>query len=293
MEEQEQFAESADKNQEPPQERGSNGQEQQLTKKQRKALKKQKQQEERAKVARARKAKKWLAWLIVIVIIILGIWWLGSRSGSSGSVASVPETEITNQDWTKGSSNPSVEIIEYSDFQCPACASFFPIVKQLTEEFGDSVQFAYRHYPLRTIHANAEKGARAAEAAGVQGNFWGMHDTLFQRQNEWSNVRNPFDLFSNYAQQLGLDTAQFETDYNSREAKDKVRAHEAAGRRLGVNGTPTFLLNGERIPNPNGVHEFRSILVGLVGEPNTQDEEQTATTTQDSLEQEEGAEITE
>ncbi|MDP6571541.1 MAG: thioredoxin domain-containing protein [Patescibacteria group bacterium] len=270
-----------------------NAEPQQMTKKQRRRLKKQQQQEERIKAARSKKAKTWFTWLIVIIVIILGLWWLVARSNAPGSAIVPPSSEIADTDWTKGRTNTKAAIIEYSDFQCPACSAYFPIVNQLIEEFGDSIQFAYRHYPLRTIHPNAEEGALAAEAAGAQGKFWEMHDMLFERQNDWSGQRNPFDLFSTYAQNMDLDLAQFEADYNSDKAKDTIRAHETAGRRIGISGTPAFIVNGERITNPQGHQEFRALIVDLVGELVTEEDEQVATTTQESLEQKEGTEITE
>jgi protein-disulfide isomerase len=250
----------------------------QMTKKQRRRLKKQKQQEERVAIARSKKAKTWFMWLIVIVVIVLGIWWLVASSNSSGSVDVPPSTEVTQADWTKGGTNTNAAIIEYSDFQCSACEAYFPIIKQLTEEFGDLIQFAYRHYPLRSIHPNADEAAHAAEAAGAQGKFWEMHDMLFERQHDWSNARNPFDFFSDYAEQISLDAEQFKTDYDSDKSKNTVRAHETAGRRIGINGTPTFILNGERITSPQGYEEFRNLIVEQVGEP-VQESEQTAATT--------------
>lgn len=256
---------------------------QQLTKKQRRALAKQQKRDERVQAERGRKAKSWLAWFAVVAVIALLIGWLMARSNSSGSATVPPSSEIIAGDWTKGGADAEVKIIEYSDFQCPACGAYYPIIKQLTEEFGDSVQFAYRHFPLASIHQNAEPAARAAEAAGVQNAFWDMHDMLFERQNEWSNSRDAGDLFAGYAEALGLDTTQFEADYNSDSAKNTVKAHEQAGRRIGVAGTPTFVLNGEKITNPTSYEAFRSLVVSIAGEPEARtnpDEDEAATTTQ-------------
>lgn len=261
---------------------------QELTKKQRRALKKQQQHEERQQTRRSQSAKTWLAWTAVIAIIGLGLWWLVASSQTSGLVAIPPQTEITETDHTKGGDgNAVVRIIEYSDFQCPACAAYYPIISQLVDEFGDAIQFAYRHFPLTAIHPNAEEAGRASEAAAMQGNFWGMHDMLFERQSEWSPARNPFDLFAGYAEAIGLDAAQFEADYNSDAAKDTVAAHETAGRRLGVGGTPTFVVNGEQITNPAGYEAFRSLVISLGAAPQAAQEQtdatDTATTTEENL----------
>jgi len=258
----------------------------QLTKKQRRALKKQEKREQRQQAERGKKTKAWAAWVLVVVVIVLGLWWLVARSNSSPDAPIPPSADITAQDHTKGPEGAEVNIIEYSDFQCPACGAYFSIVQQLVEEFGNSIQFAYRHFPLRSIHANAEPAARAAEAAGMQGRFWEMHDALFENQNAWSNERNPFDLFAQYANDIGLDAAQFEVDYNSNTAKNTIRAHETAGTRLGVDGTPTFTLNGERIENPQSYDAFRALIAAIAGEPESDtspDDEETTTTTDQSL----------
>lgn len=257
----------------------------QLTKKQRRALKKQEKWEEGQRAVRGKKAKTALAWLAAVAAIALGLWWLVARSNSTGSAHVPPSSGATAEDWSKGGANAAVTVIEYSDFQCPACGTYFPIMKQLTEEFGESVRFAYRHFPLRAIHPNAAKAAQAAEAAGAQNAFWKMHDMLFERQSEWADVRDPFELFSGYAQTIGLDGAQFAADYHSDAFKSKVRAHETAGRRIGINATPTFLVNGEKIDNPRGYEAFRALLVSLVGEPEAQtpNNGDTPTTTQQAL----------
>ena len=268
---------------EQPQPKSENPQTERLTKKQRKVLKKLEKREQVQQVERNRKAKIWAAWIATVVAIVFGLWWLVASSNSQSKAAVPPSSEIVARDWRRGGEQALAQIIEYSDFQCPACGTYFPIIQELTEEFGDSVRFAYRHFPLRAIHPNAEAAARAAEAAGAQGAFWGMHDALFERQSEWSGARNPFDSFAGYAALLGLDAARFEADYNSDAVKDAVRAHETAGRRLGVAGTPTFVVNGERIENPKSPEEFRALLVSIVGEPKAPKDEDTATTTDEGI----------
>lgn len=113
-----------------------------------------------------------------------------SLNGKPVPVASDGETKIPNvispDDWVQGDRNSKVVLIEYSDFQCPACAAYFPIIKQLNEEFDGKIAFVYRHYPLVNIHPYAEPMARAAEAAGKQGKFWEMYDMIFSKQAEWS-----------------------------------------------------------------------------------------------------------
>ena len=204
--------------------------------------------------------KKNLGIIIAVgAVVALGIFLMRApapdESGSTGELAAVNET-----DWIKGATSSAVVLIEYSDFQCPACQAYFPALKQLAEEFGDQITFVYRHFPLRQIHFNAEAAARAAEAAGRQGKFWEMHDKLFENQTAWANDSDAFSLFSAYAESLGLDPAKFEADFNSQEVADKVENDYRSGIQAGVNSTPTFFINGSRISNPRSIDQFRSIL---------------------------------
>ena len=169
-------------------------------------------------------------------------------------------------DNVKGNKEAKVILIEYSDFECPACRSYYPILRQLFTEFGDRATFVYRHFPLSGIHPNAEFAARAAEAAGKQGKFWEMHDLLFQKQAEWSKVADIVPVFKNYTALLGIDTEQFEKDFNSREVKDFVSSQKAHASSLGFPGTPTFVLNGEVIDNPSSIEQFRSIILKKINE---------------------------
>jgi len=171
-----------------------------------------------------------------------------------------PSTEQVNIKHLKGNENSNVKFVEYSDLQCPACGAYYPIVKQIVKEFGDKISFEYRHFPLKSIHANAQAAAIAAEAAGLQGKFWEMHDILFERQKEWSGERGK-NIFSKYAKEIGIDVLKFESDIEFNESiKNKVKDDFQSGINLKVNATPTFFLNGERMQNPRSYEEFRSII---------------------------------
>ena len=167
---------------------------------------------------------------------------------------------VSDSDWTKGKKNVKVSIIEYSDLQCPACLAYFPVIKQLADEFGESVNFVYRHFPLRQIHFNSQISAQAAEAAGLQGKFWEMHDILFENQQNWSEVKDPKSLFEQYAQNLSLDLEQFKKDLESNDVKNEVEKDYQSGLNAGVNATPTFFMNNKKIPNPRSLEEFKSII---------------------------------
>lgn len=197
--------------------------------------------------------------LAILAALFAVSFWFAGGSGSGGTV-SMLSGGLASDDWRRGNENAKVVLIEYSDFQCPACASYYPLVKALHEESGDSLLVVYRHFPLSQIHVNAEPAARAAEAAGRQGKFWEMHDVLFERQKEWLEDRNVIGAFSVYAGALGLDTGRFINDFNSQEVKERVRRDYQSGFRAGVAGTPTFFLNGKKIQNPRSYEEFKKII---------------------------------
>lgn len=182
---------------------------------------------------------------LVVVAIILAIIFSGG-----GSTTNAKPTEHI-----EGSAQSGIKLVEYGDFECPICANYFPVVKQVTEAYGGLIQFQFRNFPLTQIHQNALAGARAAEAAGQQGKYWGMHDLLYEnnhydQQTGWVVSGNPLnDYFLGYAKQLKLDIAKFKADYSSSKINDRIQADKNAGDKLNVQGTPAFFLNGEQIPN--------------------------------------------
>jgi protein-disulfide isomerase len=195
---------------------------------------------------------------ILIPIIIIGIAGLviASRRTSAPQLDQPTQVSIG---WVKGNQNSDIKLVEYSDFQCPACAVYYPVAKQLMQEFGDKIAFEYRHLPLKQ-HRNAEPAALAAEAAGMQGKFWEMHNLLFERQNEWSDQQNAGETFIKYAQAFNLDINKFKSDTDSSELKKKVRDSYENGISAGVNATPTFFLNGKKIATPRSYEEFADII---------------------------------
>ena len=200
-------------------------------------------------------------WLVVILVVGGLTWGLArlSNRSSAGPIA-FSVNVVSASDQIEGNREAETVLVEYSDFQCPACGVYHPIIKQITKEFGGDIAFVYRHFPLRQIHQNAELAARAAEAAGKQGKFWEMHGLIFENQKEWSNQRKAKEFFEQYAESLGLNASQFKADIDLREIKDKVNADYQSGLRFGVDATPTFFLNGERLQNPRSSEEFKSII---------------------------------
>lgn len=159
-----------------------------------------------------------------------------------------------------------VTLIEYGDFECPACGQIFPIIDQLKQEFGSDLLFVFRHFPLTTLHPNATAAHRAAEAAGNQGKFFEMHDLLYERQSQWSsstsglNVAQATNVFEGYAQELELDIETYKSDVQSEEVFKVIDRQSDIGTSQGITGTPTFILNGERIETPRTYDQFRDLI---------------------------------
>jgi protein-disulfide isomerase len=148
---------------------------------------------------------------------------------------------VSSDDYAQGLATASATLVEYGDFECPSCGRAFPIVKTIQRQFGDQLRFVWRNFPLTQIHPHAASAAEAAEAAGAQDAFWGMHDLLFEHQDELGER-----LYLACAQTLGLDVDRFATDLANHVYADKVRQDFLSGVRSGVNGTPTFFINGRR-----------------------------------------------
>jgi cyclophilin family peptidyl-prolyl cis-trans isomerase/protein-disulfide isomerase len=157
---------------------------------------------------------------------------------------------VTEQDWVKGASDAAVTVIEYADFQCPACAGVGPLLDQLLEARQGNVRLVYRHFPLITIHDKAMITAEASEAAGAQGKFWEMHDLLFERQQQWA-AKSPTDMpdvLSGYAGELGLDVTAFKKALTEHTYQAKVKKQYDDSSALGLPGTPSLIFNNIHFP---------------------------------------------
>jgi protein-disulfide isomerase len=203
--------------------------------------------------------KQFIAVVVVVIAALVGVFALtgnkdSANGGSSSSQAQPSEHKV-------GAGNKGVTVIEYADFQCPACKAYLPVVQQIKAEYGDDITFQFRHFPLTQIHPNAFIASRAAEAAGKQNKFFDMHDLLFENQDSWAPSSNPTPIFEGYAQQLGLNIDQFKTDMTSAAVNDTINADVKAGQALGANSTPTFAINGKKIDeNPRSVEDFKKLI---------------------------------
>ena len=166
----------------------------------------------------------------------------------------------SNHIYSTGSSG--VVLMEYGDFQCPGCAAFYPTIKQVKETYKASVTFQFRNLPLESLHKNARAGARAAEAAHIQGKFWEMHDMLFENQNAWKDTNDPLNLFTGYATDLGLNADKFTEDYKSTAVNNIINADIEEFNKTGEEkSTPSFFLDGKHIEEPvNSVEYFTKLL---------------------------------
>jgi protein-disulfide isomerase len=155
---------------------------------------------------------------------------------------------------TKGPEKAPIEMIEFSDFQCPYCETAFPTVNQVLTTYGDRIHFTYRHYPL-AIHPRARPAAEASQCAAEQGKFWPFHDKLFGDQSRLSD-----EDFKRDAAQLGMDTAQFNACVDSRKYKAEIDADIRAGDEAGVSGTPAFYINGRMLSGAQPFEAFKSLI---------------------------------
>jgi protein-disulfide isomerase len=162
---------------------------------------------------------------------------------------------VRADDHILGPENAPVTLIEYGDFECPYCGQAHPVLQDILEDMGAQIRFVFRHFPLIQIHPNAEKAALAAEAAGEQGRFWEMHDVLYENQTALTDE----DLLQ-YAQDVGLDLAAFDEAVGSPRHLTRIRQDFMSGVRSGVNGTPTFFINGKR---HNGSYEYPVLLQAI------------------------------
>lgn len=203
--------------------------------------------------------KRFAIILVILIVAFAGLLIFSKRdSGDSDNNGADETAEPSNH--TIGEGTTGVTLTEYGDFQCPACRQYFPIVQQVKAEYGDKITFQFRHFPLQGIHQNALISARAAEAAGLQGKFFEMHDLLYENQNAWSQDSNPTKIFEDFADQLGLDVDQFRNDMRSDAVNQTVQADLAEANNKGYSSTPTFEINGEKIENPRDFDGFKKLI---------------------------------
>jgi protein-disulfide isomerase len=227
-----------------------------LTKKEKRLLKKEQKNQEEQQQVKMKSVKNIIYWGIGILLVVGVFWWVKGVVNTPTTTAPAPDlTQIAPSDHVQGATQSAKLLIEYSDFQCPACAAYFPLVKKLIEEHGSDLTFVYRHFPLPQ-HMNAKTAAYAAEAAGKQGKFFEMGDLLFTRQETWAADKNAESVFTDYAKELELDVEKFKTDMASDEVKSKVEGDSQSGYVARINQTPTFFFNGSKLDPGKSYEDF-------------------------------------
>lgn len=194
---------------------------------------------------------------VTLMLVIAGVFFLGSQKPKENNPKIDQGSILSEAKHTIGDSGAPVSVVEFGDFQCPACAAAAPIVKTIIEKNRDKVYFVFRHYPLAN-HKNARDAARAAEAAGSQGKFFEMHDMLYERQKEWAESDKPKEIFEKYASDIGLDLDKFKNDFGV--GAENINADFALGNKSGVNSTPTFFINGQKYPGVISQDQFQGII---------------------------------
>jgi protein-disulfide isomerase len=201
---------------------------------------------------------KFITGVIAVVVILFAYYFYAMKTKPTTQEA---EITISDTDHVRGAMDGKVTLVEFGDFQCPACGAYEPLLRKVTEDNAKTLKVVFRHFPLTQIHPNALIAAKASEAAGLQGKFWEMHDILYEKQEEWSTGLTAHDfIFLNYATAIGLNMKKFQVDLNSKEVEDKILTEYKEGVKLGVQGTPTFFLNGKKINNPQSPEEFNKLI---------------------------------
>lgn len=202
---------------------------------------------------------RWIIFTAIIVLLFGGLIAYSRMNSTTTDVSSVDGATIIAANDQNGNiadhvynnAESKVILVEYGDYQCPGCASVAPTIKSLLGDYGDKISFVFRNFPLTSIHPNARAASAAAEAAGLQGKFWEMHDSLYESQTSWQSLAASERLaaFKTYAEALSLDMTKFEADLSSSNITQKISFDQALGTKANVTSTPSFFLNGEKLPD--------------------------------------------
>ncbi len=188
--------------------------------------------------------------VLVATLVLLGIFAFASKPKVDKSIDNKIQSVDTSGAWATGPENAPVTLVEFADFECPACGQAFPVLEQILKDYNGKIRFVHKHFPLYpSPHIHSMIAAEAAEAAGAQGKFWGMHDLLFKNQDQWARPDDskwdPMPFYEQYAQTLGLNVTDFKKFVKDNKGKDAIERDQKEGQKLGVNATPTIYINGK------------------------------------------------
>ena len=196
--------------------------------------------------------KAWIIFAAACIVLLGGLIYVSGKDRID--VSNVNLNTIQNGSAQSGDigdhvtdkKDSKVILLEYGDYQCPGCGAAYPNVKTVTDKYKDQIAVVFRNFPLTSLHPNALAAAAAAEAAGLQGKYWEMHDKLYTNQDEWKDLDSSkrTDFFANYASGLGLNVDKFKTDMASDKVNQKINFDIALGKKAGVDATPSIYLDG-------------------------------------------------
>lgn len=255
-----------------------------LAKKAEKEALKQENTAQRDKIRAQKKSKKGFKLIAILAVVVVVVLFIANKGTDDFSNT----TQAVANDHVLGDENTAkITLLEYSDFQCPACSVFHGIVKETLAEHPNDIAFVYRHFPL-SFHENANLAALASEAASSQGMFWEMYDAIFESQKEWEelNSKDAKLYFEAFATDFELDIEKYRNDIKSPEAQQKIDDDIKSGTLLRVNATPTFFIDGEKITIET-FDQFNQLIKDAIGARTIEDLslETISTTTDETLEE--------
>ncbi len=199
--------------------------------------------------------------VVSVVILLVGAFTVGNRPAKSLDATTLEASQVKmlvrEDSHAIRVPKAKVTVVEFGDFQCPACGVAHGVAKQIKNEYKGKINFVFREYPL-PMHDNAHIAALAAEAAGGQGKFWEMHDELFENQEEWSEKKDPIEIFAGYAKKIGIDVDKFKKDVKDKKYDKNIQADLNDGNQLGISSTPTFFINDKVYPGVLNYDDFKS-----------------------------------
>jgi protein-disulfide isomerase len=212
--------------------------------------------------------KRFLPFAIIVIVLLgaVAAGWAVLRSARDAKTAATPTPDPAGQvkgaepAHMRGNPNAPVTLEEFGDFQCPSCGSYHPELKKIEAEFGDKLKVIFRELPLLPMHEHALMAAQAAEAAGVQGKFWEMHDLLYDNQAKWVDQKDLVPVFVDYAKQIGINPDQFMKDLNGETVAQRIFQDGKRAHSFGLKGTPSFFVNGKEAKDdqwkPEGLRQM-------------------------------------
>lgn len=202
------------------------------------------------------KELKILLGITLITALVIGI---AVMIGGQNTTAKIDTSVLVRSDSHQTNPGAKVTIVEFGDYQCPACSVTHPFIKQALSDYEGKINFVFRNFPL-SQHGNALISAEAAEAAGKQGKYWEMHTILYEKQDEWSGLADPMKTLISYAQSLGLNIDQFKKEVENQTYKDFIQKDTDDGVTVGIDATPTFYINGTKMVGISNYESLKKII---------------------------------